>query len=68
MNTHAETLASLRAGGHRITPQRQIELEIVETSGEHLDAEAIHQRVAQKTPASAWPRFIARCVSSKRWG
>lgn len=48
MTTHSETLATLRATGHRITPQRQIVLEIVETSAEHLDAEAIYQRVRER--------------------
>ena len=50
MTSHAETLATLRATGHRITPQRQIVLEVVETSAEHLDAEAIYQRAREKNP------------------
>src|SRR3970040_179394 len=50
MTSHAETLATLRATGHRITPQRQIVLEVVETSAEHLDAEAIYQRAREKDP------------------
>lgn len=50
MSSHAETLANLRATGHRITAQRQIVLEVVETSDEHLDAEAIFQRARAKDP------------------
>ena len=50
MTSHAETLATLRATGYRITPQRQIVLEVVETSAEHLDAEAIYQRAREKDP------------------
>ena len=47
----AETLATLRATGHRITPQRQLVLEVVETSRGHMDAEAIHERARAKDPA-----------------
>ncbi len=50
MTSHAETLATLRATGHRITPQREIVLEVVETSAEHLDVEAIYQRAREKDP------------------
>lgn len=50
MTSHAETLANLRATGHRITAQRQIVLEVVETSAEHLDAEAIYQRARARDP------------------
>ncbi len=45
---HDDTLASLREGGRRITPQRQIVLEVIETSDVHLDAEAIYQRAKAK--------------------
>src|SRR3989304_3934493 len=50
MISHAKTLDTLRATGHRVTPQRQLVLEVVETSPEHLDAEAIYQRVREKDP------------------
>lgn len=46
--THAQTLAALRATGHRITSQRQLVLEVIESSPEHLDAEAIYRRVRKK--------------------
>jgi Fur family transcriptional regulator, ferric uptake regulator len=48
--SHTETLAALRATGHRITPQRQIVLEVVENSAEHLDAEAVYRRAHTKDP------------------
>ena len=48
MTTHTDTLAELRASGHRITPQRQIVLEVVENSAEHLDTEAVYQRAHEK--------------------
>jgi len=48
MTSHAKTLGALRATGHRVTQQRQLVLEVVETSPEHLDAESIYQRVREK--------------------
>ena len=51
MTTHAETLAALRTSGHRITPQRRSVLDVVENSGEHLDAEAIYRRAQAEDPA-----------------
>jgi Fur family transcriptional regulator, ferric uptake regulator len=51
VTTHTETLAALRATGHRITPQRQIILEVVEKSAEHLDAEAVYRRAQEKDPS-----------------
>lgn len=50
MTTSAEALATLRTTGHRITPQRQIVLEVIESSTEHLDAEAVYQRAREKDP------------------
>ena len=50
MTTHTETLAALRATGHRITPQRQIVLQVVENSAEHLDAEAVYGRAHERDP------------------
>lgn len=46
--THAETLATVRKSGRRITLQRQIVLNVIETAEEHLDAEAIFQRARKK--------------------
>lgn len=49
---HAPTSSgdTLRRRGLRLTPQRQIVLTIIETSGEHLSAEAICQRVQARYP------------------
>jgi Fur family ferric uptake transcriptional regulator len=35
----------LRRGGHRLTPQRQLVLRVLEEAGHHLSAEEIGQRV-----------------------
>jgi len=43
MPPRAETLATLRASGRRVTVQRQTVLDVVEGSARHLDAEAIYQ-------------------------
>ncbi len=48
MITHAETLATVRESGRRITAQRRIVLGVIETAEEHLDAEAILQRARKK--------------------
>ncbi|HLF28962.1 MAG TPA: Fur family transcriptional regulator [Anaerolineae bacterium] len=48
--TDPKTLKTLRATGHRITAQRQVVLEVVESSPKHLDAETIYQRVREKDP------------------
>ena len=45
------TVAALRATGHRITPQRQIVLEVVENSAQHLDTEAVYRRAQEKDPS-----------------
>ncbi len=50
MTSRAQTLATLRATGHRITPQRQIVLDVITTSRGHLDAEAIFQRARHRDP------------------
>ncbi len=50
MTAEMDPLAMLRATGYRVTSQRQLVLGVVETSGEHLDAEGIHQRARQKDP------------------
>ena len=48
MTTHAETLATVRATGRRITSQRQIVLDVIENATEHLDAEGIFQKAREK--------------------
>ena len=48
MTTHAETLATVRGSGRRVTLQRQIVLDVIETAEKHLDAETIFQRAREK--------------------
>ena len=50
MTTHTETLATVRESGRRITLQRQIVLDVIETAEKHLDAESIFQRAREKDP------------------
>ena len=50
MTTHAETLATVRESGRRVTLQRQIVLNVIETAEKHLDAESIFQRAREKDP------------------
>lgn len=50
MTTHSEALAAVRATGRRITPQRQVVFDVIETTDQHLDAEAIFQRAREKDP------------------
>ena len=50
MTTHAETLATVRESGRRVTLQRQIVLNVIETAEKHLDAETIFQRAREKDP------------------
>ena len=48
MASHTETLAAVRKGGRRVTAQRQIVLDVIETAEKHLDAETILQRAREK--------------------
>ncbi|MCS7177813.1 MAG: transcriptional repressor [Anaerolineae bacterium] len=41
--------SALQAGGHRLTRQRRVVLEVLEESHEHLDAEALYERARQRT-------------------
>jgi len=50
VTTHAETLATVRESGRRVTLQRQIVLDVIETAEKHLDAETIFQRAREKDP------------------
>jgi Fur family ferric uptake transcriptional regulator len=47
---HPSTSDTLRSQGHRLTPQRQMVLSVIEQASEHLSAEAICQRVQQRYP------------------
>ena len=68
MTARTETLATLRATGHRITPQRQIVLDVVESSAEHLDAEAVYRRAQVKGPTLAWRPCTGPWPSSRAKG
>ena len=48
MTTHAETLATVRESGRRVTLQRQVVLDVIETAEKHLDAESIFQRARER--------------------
>ncbi len=50
MKTCTGLVEGLRAAGHRVTPQRASVLEIVAESDTHLTAEAILDRVRQRSP------------------
>lgn len=41
---------SIRASGHRLTKQRQLVMEVLAESQEHLDADALHDRVRARQP------------------
>lgn len=48
MNRQMFLLSTLHAGGQRLTRQRRLILEALETSQGHLDAEDIHARVRER--------------------
>ncbi len=50
MSHHGEMVASLRASGHRLTPQRECVLEVICDSDRHLSAEEILTRVRRRYP------------------
>jgi len=50
MSAQAETLTAVRAAGRRVTPQRQVILDVIENSDQHLDAEAIFLRARLQDP------------------
>jgi Fur family ferric uptake transcriptional regulator len=45
MNQSMQFRQALRAGGYRLTRQRQVILEVLEESDEHLDAGEVYERV-----------------------
>src|SRR5438477_9351549 len=49
-NEGHSTEGSLKERGVRLTRQRQILLELIDTTGEHLDAESLFQMAKQKDP------------------
>ena len=50
MSREVQFLTAIRSNGLRITRQRQLILEVLDASQEHLDAEAIHDRVKTRDP------------------
>lgn len=50
MSREAQFLTAIHSNGLRMTRQRQLILEVLEASQEHLDAEAIHDRVKARDP------------------
>ncbi len=50
MSSYGKMIESLRDEGVRLTPQRQMVLEIVAEESGHLSAEEIHQRVRERYP------------------
>jgi len=51
---------SLKERGVRLTRQRQILLELIDKTGDHLDAERLFQLAKEKDPSSTALRFTAR--------
>src|SRR5688572_11288614 len=45
-----QTHSLLREQGYRLTPQRMIVLEVLDSEGGHLSAEAIHSKVVARFP------------------
>jgi Fe2+ or Zn2+ uptake regulation protein len=50
MYTNKPILDLIRTGGHRLTRQRRLILEILEESQEHLDAETLYERARARDP------------------
>lgn len=50
MNTKPDLAGAVHQRGLKLTRQRQLILEILENSREHMDAEMIHERARKKDP------------------
>lgn len=68
MNQNEGLIASLQAGGHRITRQRRVLLEVLEESREHLDAEALYERARQRVPRISLATVYRTLAMLKRLG
>ncbi len=68
MNPEEGLIASLQAGGHRITHQRRVLLEILEESREHLDAETLYERARQRLPRISLATVYRTLAVLKRMG
>jgi Fe2+ or Zn2+ uptake regulation protein len=51
MDEHANLIAQLRAGGHRLTPQRRLVLEALQGSERHMSAEELASAIALRYPS-----------------
>lgn len=51
MSHHTGLLASVREHGYRVTPQREMILEVLHRDDGHLTADEIYQMVHEKSPA-----------------
>ncbi|MCS7281882.1 MAG: transcriptional repressor, partial [Anaerolineae bacterium] len=68
MNQNEGLLASFQAGGHRLTRQRRVLLEVLEESREHLDAEALYERARQRVPRLSLATVYRTLAMLKRMG
>lgn len=68
MSHNEGLIASLQAGGRRITRQRRVLLEVLEESREHLDAEALYERARQRVPRLSLATVYRTLAVLKRMG
>ena len=68
MNPTTELQSTIHAHGLRTTRQRQLVLEVLEHSPEHLDAEAIHDQVKAKDPRISLATVYRTLALLKRLG
>ncbi len=59
---------ALQASGYRLTRQRQVVLEILEESQEHLDAEALYARARERFPRISLATVYRTVAVLKRMG
>ncbi len=51
MDEHVSLIEQLRAGGHRLTPQRRLVLEALQGNEHHMSAEEISRAIAERYPS-----------------
>jgi len=68
MNPVANFQSAIHAQGLRATRQRQLVLDVLEHSPEHLDAEAIHDQVRAKDPRISLATVYRTLALFKRLG
>lgn len=67
MNSNS-LITALQAGGYRLTRQRQVVLEVLEESQEHLDAEALYARARARFPHISLATVYRTVAVLKRMG